>query len=275
MDTPLSLLTISDMHVGSAYGMMPGDFYTSAGTKVNLNSGQRYLMDCWEHFVGCLPEKIDVLVLNGDMVEGQNLAEQCRGLVEVDPNFQARATASLLEPVVKRVAEVDGQRQIYMTRGSRYHVGRGGGIEEVLGLILQAAKGPHGAYTQPWLHLPMDDVLFDIAHRQSFTIRYRSMPLEREISFFLERVGRQRKPPPDHLVIVRSHTHSGYRMYEEQYRMAVSTPCWKLQDDFAQTSITPNRMFPDNIGSVGFRIYPEEIDGRRVQTIPYLYSHPG
>jgi len=268
------LLTISDIHVGSSFGMMPNDFCISTGAEVSLNSGQDYLLSCWEHFLGCLPEKIDVLVLNGDMVEGQNLAEQCRGLVEVDPNFQARAAARLLEPIVERVAKVDGQRQVYMTRGSRYHVGRGGRTEEVLGLILEAVKGPHGAYAQSWLRLPVDGVLFDIAHRQSFTIRYRSMPLEREISFFLERVGRQRKAPPDHLVIIRSHTHSGYRMYEEQYRMAVSTPCWKLQDDYAQTSITPNRMLPDNIGAVGFEIYSEEINGKRVQTIPYLYSHP-
>ena len=269
------LLVISDTHVGSAYGTFPRGFCVSTGAGVSLNSGQDYLLECWEHFVSRLPEKIEVLVLNGDIVEGQNLAEQCRGLIEVDPNFQARAAAKLLEPIVERVAEIDGQKQIYMTRGSRYHVGRGGRTEEVLGLILQAMKGPHGAYTQPWIHLPMDDVLFDIAHRQSFTIRYRSMPLEREISFFLERVGRRREAPPNHLVIVRSHTHSGYRVYEEQYRMAISTPCWKLQDDFAQTSITPNRMFPDNIGSVGFRVYPEETDGKRVQTIPYLYSHPG
>jgi len=263
------LLVISDLHVGSAYALMPKGFRASTGATVSLNTGQEYLWECWQHFLGLLPQKIDVLVINGDAVEGQNLAEECRFLAEVDPNFQARAAAELLAPVLSQVVSVDKQRQVYMSRGSRYHTGRGATTEETLGLLLAAVPGPDGRHTRPWFHLTMGGVLFDIAHHQSVTIRYRGMPLEREIGFFLERTARRGDRLPAELVIVRSHTHSGYRRYEENHRMAVATPAWKLQDDFAAMSKYPNRFASDDIGAVGFRV-----SGGHVAIEKNLYPHP-
>jgi hypothetical protein len=115
----------------------------------------------------------------------------------------------------------------------------------------------------------IEDTLFDFAHHQSVTIRYRSMPLEREIGFFIERMGRMRQPIPERVLIIRSHVHGTLRIYEESGFMAVSTPSWKLQDDFAAMSRTPNRTFPEHIGSVGFRITQNDID-----VVEYKYKHP-
>jgi len=270
------VLVISDLHVGGSYGLMPADFRASTGAVLNLNSGQEYLLECWEHHIKSLPQTIDALVINGDLVEGQNYSDEARFLVEVDPSFQARAAAQLLEPLLDLVPMIDGQKQLFMTRGSRYHVGRGGNTEETVGRMIGAIPGTDGRYAHSWLHLAnlARGVVFDIAHHQSYTIRYRVTPLEREIGFYLERVARQGDIPPDNLVIVRSHTHVGYRRYEEDGRMAVSTPCWKLQDDFAATSRYPNRMFSDNIGSVGFWVYPDDRPEGKVGVARYLYAHP-
>jgi hypothetical protein len=40
------VLVVSDMHVGSAYGLLPEGFVGSTGAMLNLNMGQEYLWEC-------------------------------------------------------------------------------------------------------------------------------------------------------------------------------------------------------------------------------------
>ena len=265
------VLLVSDLHVGSAFGLLPEGFQGSNGAIVNLNSGQQYLWSCWQHFLGLLPQKIDALFINGDAVDGPNEKEEARFLSEVDPDFQARGAYQALESALERVSLHEPDvRNIFLSRGSRYHVGSGGSNgEETLGALLKARKGPDGRYSRPWTQADIGGVHFDVAHHQSFTIRFRDMPLEREIEFYLDRVARQRKVVPDRVVIVRSHVHGSLRVIQEDGIVAVSTPCWKLQDNYAAMSRYPNRMFSPEIGAVGLWIRPDKID-----VVRYLYAHP-
>ena len=50
----------------------------STGVELNLNVGQEYLWECWKHFIQDVPPRIDVLVINGDAIDGQNVKEQGR-----------------------------------------------------------------------------------------------------------------------------------------------------------------------------------------------------
>jgi hypothetical protein len=207
---------------------------------------------------------------SGDAIDGQNVKEQGRHLCEVDPEFQAEGAAILLQPLLQRVAPGEnGIRHIYVSRGSRYHSGSGASDEEFFAAMVHARRAPDGRHTRPWTHLVIDDVLFDVAHHQSVTIHYRSMPLERETSFLLERMARLRRQVPERVVVVRSHTHGTLRCYEESGCLAISTPSWKLRDDFAAMPRTPNRVFSEHIGAVGFRITQDDIGVAK-----YLYDHP-
>lgn len=267
-------LVLADLHAFHACGLTPKNFRASTGAIVPLNIAQEYLLECWNHMLSVLPQKIDFLLLNGDLAEGQNPAERARSLSEVDPTFQARGVVALLGPVIDRVRKRDdGSRLIYIMRGSGYHTGRGGLIEEQIGAMIGSIPDSYGRYTHPWARFTVSGVYFDCAHRQSTTIRNRTTPLEREIGFALERFARKRQPAPDSMVIIRSHTHSGFRMVSERGIVAVSTPCWKIQDDYAATSISPNRLAPDNIGAVGIRVRPSSYR-ERVEVIEYLYDHP-
>jgi len=260
------VLNVSDFHVGNMFGLFPANFRTSTDSILMLNSGQRYLLECWEDIISKQPETIDILNLNGDMIDGQNRFEISRGLSEVDPMWQVRAAEQLLEPLVSRAKE------IRFTQGSTYHVGRGGAWDEVLAERIGAKRDAWGHYASAWwrYYFPGEDgFYFDLAHRQSTTIRYRSMPLERELDFCLGRFARMGVAPPSKIVITRSHTHVGYSKWEEECGIAVSTPAMKLQDDFAKTRITPNRIIPDNLGVVGYYI-----DGDELHVEPYLYRHP-
>jgi len=262
------MLTVADYHVGSAWSAFPEGFRTSMGGILSLNSGQKYLLECHRDLMTRLPDEIDVLNLNGDLIDGNNKFEMARGLSEVDPLWQVRAAEELLSPLADRA------RHIRATKGSTYHVGKGGGYGEILAQHLGAKEDSRGHCASPWWRYWYKGVYFDIAHRQSTTIRYQSMPMERELDFALERFAKKRLPVPEHFVIIRSHAHWGWGVWREQGATVISTPAMKLQDDYAKGLISPNRIIPDNLGVVGIRVHDELVDGKKVDVIPYLYDHP-
>ena len=264
-------LAVADTHVMHMCGLAPTDgWVTHTGNVLQPNTAQSYLGECWDHFLDRVPKRLDYLFLVGDIIEGQNKFDQARELCEVDPEFQVRAAEEVLRPLADRATRV------VMVAGSTYHEGRGSTGAEALGRALGAVKkGSH--YAPLWRHVipkSNDKVEFDLAHRQSFTIRYAASPMDREMGFALERTARARKLLPDCYVIIRAHTHRGYRVLREDGMVYISLPCWKIQDAYAQKSISPNRLVPDNLGAVGLKIYSEPRDGKLVHTIPYLYEHP-
>lgn len=260
-----SILIVSDTHIGGAFGSFPSNFKTSTGSILSLNRGQQYLLDCWKDILKRIPKKLDLLIINGDTVEGQNKFVMARNLSEVDPLWQVRAAEQWYMPLVKRAKET------IMTVGSTYHSGKGGTYEELLAERLGARKKNNRSASAWWrFYFPGEDGhYFDVAHRQSYTIRYRSMPLERELDFLLNRFARKRMSPPKKIIIIRSHTHTGFRVWEENWATVISTPCMKIQDAYAQTSISPNRIIPDNLGVVELKI-----NGDELRIIPHLYEHP-
>ena len=263
---PETALLLADLHVAGAYGMMPEKYVLANGSDYKLNRGQRYLLECLAHILANVPRRFDYLILNGDVVEGPNEKEGGLGLAEVDVNGQARAALRLLQPFADRAGDV------YMTVGSKYHVGVAGQQEEVLGMILGACPNSAGRSCHDWLHLWMGGNLLDIAHAQSQTIRYRSMPLERELDFASQRAGKIGEDMP--AAIIRSHAHWGFGLWREGNLVAVSTPPMKLQDRYAETHKMRERWRPFHLGAIFIRSYPDEVDGYRVHIRPFLFDHP-
>ena len=115
----LRVLVISDTHVGSRWGLFPDKFRLSTGAKYTPNKGQRYLLRCWRAMQDDLAGDIDILILNGDIINGPNPKENARDQIEQDPDWQVRAAVELLTPLVARAG------QVYATQGSPYHAGEG------------------------------------------------------------------------------------------------------------------------------------------------------
>jgi hypothetical protein len=264
-----SVVVVSDLHVGGRFALFPRGFRTSNDVLWPLNRGQDYLLECWENALARLPSEIDVLVFNGDIVEGRNKFVMGLNIIEPDPLWQVRAAAQVTEPLVRRA------RQIRCTQGSCYHVGKGGAYSELFAERV-GAKPRQGHYVIPWWRFWFHGVYFDFAHRQSVMFRYRSTAMEREIEFFITRIGKKNKAPPRHVVITRSHTHVGFKAWwDSNTRVSVSTPSMKLQDIYAQTSISPERIIPENLGIVCYEVYDEPQEGgSKVRIIPLLYEHP-
>lgn len=261
-----ALLT-SDFHFGSRFAPFPDQYRTSYDAIITANRGQRYLNECFSDVVDQVPDEFDLWVMNGDGIEGPNKCDMARNLTEVEPLWQRRVAEDYLKPLGAKA------KHKVFTRGSYYHVEYAGdeGLAEAMGARKHRGRN---CYAPAWWRFWYKGVYFDIAHRQSTTIRYHSMPMERELDFAYLRFAKKGLKFPDYIVLVRSHAHWGYGLWETQGATVISTPCFKLQDDFAQTRISPNRIIPDNLGAVGLEVFDEPVNNRRVTVIPYLYEHP-
>lgn len=243
----LSALVLSDLHVGSAFALFPPRFTLSTGALVGLNVGQQYLYQCWQDFKARLPATLDILVLVGDIIDGQNPREGGADLTEVKPEWQQRAALEFLAPVAERC------QAVYAVRGTHYHSGEAGAWEEALAKRLGAVPDPMGNHAPYWHHLDIEGVYLDIAHRQSATIRYGSSMLERELQFMLMRTQAEAVEPDD--LILRGHVHT-YRYVNDDGFLAVSCPAWQIPASFVQRSITPNRKRARLFGGLLIKLWP-------------------
>lgn len=261
-----SVVFVSDMHVGSAYAVFPERFKLSTGSIGHLNVGQRYLWDCWQDFLERLPKQFNILILNGDIINGQNKKESAADLTEVDPAWQQRAALSLLEPLAERAGK------IWMTQGSTYHSGEVGRWEEQLARELGAEPDDWGHYAWDWLLLDVEGVKLDIAHSQSVVLRYVGMPLEREQQF--DKIIQDWKGGSAN-VIVRSHAHRYVETHVE-LQQAVGTASWQLQPRYVRRGRIPNRQFSRYVGGLWMELLPENVGKPEycAEIHPTLYRHP-
>ena len=259
------LLFIADSHTGGAFGLFPPDF----GNKP-LNKIQTYLWECWQHMTAILP-RLDAMILMGEQTEGSNVKEDSLMIHEVNRARQIDAAVEALKRGPLQRLKRGGA--VHVLTGSHYHVGRQ--AEQAHSLGSQLLEGGYNVSTDAfghrahnWLHLSVEGVLFDIAHNQTATIVYRTMPLERELIHMLLRQG-------DDDVIVRAHTHTDATV-SIGTRWAIALPPWKCQDGFATSSRTPNRWRTERIGSYLLEVSgaAKEGGGDPIRIVKYLYAAP-
>lgn len=262
MGEKIRIALLADLHIGSAFAMWPPGMPLSSGGHYKLNKGQQYLLENWRRLIEELP-RFDMLIIAGDGTDGKQPAVQGRFIIEPEPLMQARALLELLQPLLKKQRRGG---QIFILQSSRYH-DEDGAAMDFLGQAIGAEKDAGGHYSHPWLLLEWNKIIFDIAHSQSFTIRYRGMPLERE-GQFSDMAGLQAD------AIIRAHTHACQWQYIEganrlPLRLELSLPALQLQSAFAASSKTPNRLISRNLGMVLLEASSDWIDVR-----PYLFPHP-
>lgn len=257
------ILVLADFHIGSMFSIWPPGFKTSLGTEVRPNIGQKYLLDNWHKIIRAIPE-YDLLVLNGDMVDGKQPKSYGRFVLEPEPIVQAQAALEAIRPAVKKLGA--GGRVIVM-RGTPYHEEDDAACE-LMGEALDALPTEYGRRSWGWLVAECGGLVVDVAHSQSYMMRYRSTALERE-GQFSDMAGLNAD------IIIRSHTHSPLWAYIEgagrrEFRLEVTTPAMQIASEYATRSKTPNRTLPKNLGVVIIEIPPKGLPIVR----PYVFAHP-
>ncbi len=225
---------ISDIHVGSAFAPCPKKFVTSMGTTVVMNRGQKYIYKNMMDIAKRLPY-LDLLVVNGDAIDGQQPKQEGLYVIEPDPQFQARAALELLEPFAQKA------KAVLVTEGSDYHTGNGATWCEWLARELRSPKDEFGHHAWARVPLDIDGVTIDISHHISKFIQYQSSSAEREMQFNV-------RLPPELLggadLIVRSHIHEFLVLKRPRgfghVLTIVVTPGWKLMGHWGAKTKMPN-----------------------------------
>lgn len=243
----IKLLVISDLQCGSVYSNWPENYPIKDGAYWKLNDKQKVIKEAWENFTGwARTEKPDILVINGDIIEGHQ--EKSKGVptVTTDLGEQIGAALEILQPLIKGIPE------LYIIRGTAYHDRSNAGPPETIGRELGAVQIRRKQYSDWVINIDVDGVIANFAHTISVaTGLYRATPLDRE-GIWAALSGRHKVPDAD--VIVRSHVHI-YCHVEHSSRHLLITPGWQYQTEY-QINKSYYRMQPE-IGAVMLRIYPE------------------
>jgi len=168
---------VSDLHVGSYYGLCPPIVQLPKGGIYRPNPGQKYLWQVWKKILKRLPDKLDFLIFNGDLIDGGQWKDGGRGLVITSTKYQRDACKEVIRPLLEKVkwCVEDGKRlkKIYISRGTRYHEDKdemeefAGNLGEIQGKKISAVVGKDGIRCRPVTRVRSGDVYVDAWHKIS------------------------------------------------------------------------------------------------------------
>lgn len=177
------VVVTSDFHCGSDVGLTPPDW-------------QHRLIqaELWNVFTTMIDElrPIDILIVNGDLIDGKASRWGGTGLITADRAEQAEMAAQCI-----RYVEAD---EVYLTYGTPYHVGSG---EDWEGVVAEKV----GAPIEDQIWVDVNGVMFDCKHFVGASSiphgRHTTIAKDRLWNILWAEMGQQ--PKSD--IIIRSHVH--------------------------------------------------------------------
>jgi hypothetical protein len=232
-----SIAFISDLHVGSRYAICPDKWKTAEGQWLIPSPGQVVLNNSFREFgAECDKLKVDTVLVNGDMLHGQNVMENGVGLSTSNMDEQIDMGIEVLKPLVKG-------RKLLMISGSGYH-------KSVRGLNPEkcVCDGLSGTWLGPLANIRFapSKRLFNVHHGQSAAFIYKEMLAGREMMFSKWAQGSGKLPEID--AIIRGHLHSFMHLHENRIHY-LQLPCW-LAFEPSKITLKLYSKFQPDIGGV-------------------------
>jgi len=207
------VVVISDLHCGHRAGLTPTDWQYSIDSeneeRKHYAQMQRILWNWYKEKIDSLG-KIDVLIVNGDAIDGKGNRSGGTELVEADRIKQSDMAAECINYV-----QAD---KVYMTYGTGYHTGQDDDFEySVFSKINKGeAIGSH-------LFVDINGLMFDVKHKVGSS----SVPYSRNTAIAKENVwnalwaDKNLQPRAD--IFIRSHVH--YHTYcGDERQLCIVTP---------------------------------------------------
>lgn len=202
-----SIVIVSDTHCGSVFGLTPPEYFSKHHETMQQEGWKAYkkMTRDWE--------RPDILVGNGDMIEGTQSKQGAAELITPDRNVQVDMAEECLREW--------HAKKIFLTYGSKYHVG-----EQAEDFEYNIAKSLK-AKIEGRLFINVEGMTFDIRHKVGMSVvpYGRATILLRDLAWDLIREANGSGPRVD--VVVRSHVH--YHIWIEQPgKIAFTTPALQL-----------------------------------------------
>ena len=251
---PKTVVFISDLHVGSRRGLCPPKVkLQELGAEHKPSKRQQAILKCWQETVSEW-RKPDLLVVVGDLVEGQARRSRGVNVWTTDVDLQGQIAANLIE-------EWEAKK-VLIVAGSDYHVVVSGlSAEEWIARDLKRRginvlpcdpKGSN-ALTADEVYFSVHGKTFHASHRIESTrfINYRSTAINREIA-----QNKLASEAEVHRVdcVIRAHLHHFWAIDTgKSYAMII--PGWQAKTKY-ETQRSPFGMIPQ-LGAVRFLIWPD------------------
>ena len=185
------VLIVSDFHCGHEVGLTPPKWNPDSAA----DHSSKYRDYMWRQYFETVRslQPIDIMVANGDLIDGRGEKSGSLELIVLDRTLQAQMAAEVI-----RVAD---PKRLFMTRGTDYHSGPQENWEDLVASRLKAER------IGDVLNIGINGLIFNFRHHigGSQTPIGRTTPLAREAVWNALWALRQGFPQAD--VIVRSHAH--------------------------------------------------------------------
>ena len=125
------LLAMSDTHCGHELGLTPPKHDPGPRLTPTRYRMRREIWDWWEPRAKAL--KPDVVIFNGDAIDGKGQSSAASELIYTDRNDQVEMATDILKGI-------GGKPEIYMAYGTAYHTGKGEDWEDRVAANVGAIK---------------------------------------------------------------------------------------------------------------------------------------
>jgi len=220
-----SLVALGDTHVGSEGAVMPDevnseDCCPGKNRRYFPNLIQKKIYKKWEEMADECPRP-DILLLNGDLVDGKNYKENGMGNWTTDSLLQARVLADLVKMLKPR--------KIIATSGSPYHSDSNPNVDKI------AVEMCGGTFKGGYANININGKRIYAQHKVSVSKsswQYRTTPLGRALVL----AALNEKDMGHYDIVLKSHAH--YFCYAGfSNSLGMILPAWKAYDAFLDTNI--------------------------------------
>ncbi len=243
-DSPYYILCIGDLHVGSAFGMLPP-------TWGGFTPAQEWLWTQWlamrawaKGAIGGAPFTV---VPNGDILEGtKHPGEKTLD----DLVSQCEAAETLLQPLCTDAVRSGGR--VFVTRGTGAHNGNSrleGMFSRLVGGEVCPSTGEHAP--QYW-RLRVYDTPIVVRHHSVRSGKAAGIQDLEEL--WLEH-ARGRNEIPEPVVLITSHLHTLGVQHDQRWGWAFRLPAWQLPTSYPHQRM-PGKVMHATVGAVLLEIRP-------------------
>jgi hypothetical protein len=203
-----TIVILSDTHCGSVFGLTPPNQFSAHHRSLQSEGWQAYQKMFRKWF------RPDILIANGDLIEGTQSKQGGAELITPDRNVQAGMAVDCLREW--------RAKKIFLTYGTKYHVGEQAedfeySIAETLGATIEGR-----------LYLRVEGMTLDVRHKvgTSGIPHGRATALMKEMMWDLIEEAKENGPKVD--IVIRSHAH--YHIWvEDPDKTMIITPGLQLK----------------------------------------------
>jgi len=207
------VVVLSDLHCGHRVGLTPPKWQERC-TNPKYNRIQKELWEFFHKQIKAL-KPIDVLLINGDVIDGKGQRSGSTELITADRVEQAEIAAECILPI-----KADS---IIITYGTPYHTGLSEDWEDVVAQRIRARS----IRSQEWINV--NGLIFDLKHfiSRSTIPHGKGTPIAKDKLWNLIWAEYEEQPNAD--IIIRSHVHGLDYIGNSNKWLGMTTPALQGQ----------------------------------------------